>query len=60
MLYEKIPTARRLDMVDVVAAWPVSAQIAPIPIPDLEPEPMSQPERHRGEHRDGDHRLTRR
>lgn len=36
MLHEKI-----VDSVDVAAVWPVSVQIAPVPIPDIEPEQAS-------------------
>jgi hypothetical protein len=36
MRHEKISVTDRLDSVDIAAVWPVSAQIAPLPIPDLE------------------------
>ena len=42
MLHEKI-TADRLDSVDVAAVWPASAQIAPVPIPDIGPEQAARP-----------------
>jgi hypothetical protein len=37
MLHEKI-SVDRLDSLDIAAVWPSSAQIAPVPIPDLEPK----------------------
>jgi hypothetical protein len=36
MLQEKIAVSGRIDSVDVAAVWPVSAQVAPVPIPEIE------------------------
>lgn len=33
----RIAARGRIDSVDVAAVWPVSAQVAPVPIPDVEP-----------------------
>jgi hypothetical protein len=41
MLHEKI-SVDRLDSLDIAAVWPSSAQIAPVPIPDLEPMQASR------------------
>jgi hypothetical protein len=38
MRHEKIAVTDRLDSVDIAAVWPASAQIAPVPIPDIEPD----------------------
>lgn len=44
MLYEKIDSRERFDSIDVAAVWPVSAQVAPVPIPEAEvPHPAFQP-----------------
>jgi hypothetical protein len=37
MRHEKVAASDRLDMADIAAVWPASAQIAPVPIPDVEP-----------------------
>jgi len=36
MLHEKIEARGRVDGIDVAAVWPVSAQVAPVPIPEVE------------------------
>jgi hypothetical protein len=39
MRHDKVAASGRLDMADIAAVWPASAQIAPVPIPDMEPGP---------------------
>lgn len=36
MRQERVATSDGLDMADIAAVWPASAQIAPIPIPEVE------------------------
>lgn len=42
MLHKKLDFADRFNAVDIAAVWPASAQIAPVPIPDIQPEQDSQ------------------
>ena len=46
MRREKIAAWDRLDMADIAAVWPASAQIAPIPIPEVEAGAWESPARH--------------
>ena len=39
MRHDKGAASSRLDMADIAAVWPASAQLAPVPIPDVEPGP---------------------
>ena len=46
MRHRKIAASGRLDMADIAAVWPASAQIAPIPIPEVEPAAWETPALH--------------
>lgn len=56
--------AARFDTVDIAAAWPATAQIAPVPIPEVEPEPdapwrtLGRFRRQRGDERVGHDGVT--
>jgi hypothetical protein len=43
MRHEKVAASGRLDMADIAAVWPASAQIAPVPIPDVGPGSWEDP-----------------
>lgn len=44
MLHQKIDATAGLDGTDIAAVWPVSAQIAPVPIPEIQaPQPEFRP-----------------
>lgn len=45
MLHEKILAEKHRQPVNVAAVWPVSPQIAPLPIPDIVERPLAASER---------------
>jgi hypothetical protein len=43
MRHESISITDRVEFGDVAAVWPISVQVAPVPIPDVEPHGVEPP-----------------